>query len=381
MVDDHFGVAVADPYRWLEQQASSDKGVADWMAAQNRVTDAYLATLPGREVFRERLTALYSADFVSAPFKRGGLYFYIRQAGLVIQPSLMVRDGVDGPERVLIDPNTWSDDGATALAEWSPSQDGARVAYAVQDGGTDWRTINVLEVATGEVLEDRVERARFTSIEWAKDGTGFFYGRYADPEAGASAQAGVVGHSVYFHALGTPQTEDRLLYASPDQPSLLQVFDITEDGRYAVISSHGDFAANNLVLVDLTQDDWEPRTIIADFDNQWGVIGNVGTRFYLMTSQNAELRKLVTLDIADPDAVFVDLVAEGDDVLNNAWLVGNRLKHAAPHATLVIVPNANHVLKPVTSKDREANAATYTAADLPLAPGVVDAIIGFVKSD
>ncbi|MDZ4310722.1 MAG: prolyl oligopeptidase family serine peptidase [Cypionkella sp.] len=325
VVDQLFGVAVADPYRWLETEASNDAGVADWVAAQNKVTNTYLATLPGREVFRERLNALYSSDFASAPFKRGDLYFYIHQAGLVNQPSLMVRDDVDGPDRVLIDPNTWSDDGATALAEWSPSQDGSLMAYAVQDGGTDWRTINVLDVATGEVLQDKVERARFTTIEWAKDGTGFFYGRYADPEAGASAQVGVVGHSVYFHALGTPQTEDRLLYATPDKPSLLQVFDVTEDGRYAVITSHGDYAANNLMLVDLTDDDWQPWTIVADFDNQWGVIGNVGTRFYVMTSKDAERRKLVALDISDPDAVFVDLLAEGDDVLNNAWLVGNRL--------------------------------------------------------
>lgn len=325
VVDQLFGEVVADPYRWLETEAANDAGVADWVAAQNKVTNTYLATLPGLEVFRERLNALYSSDFASAPFKRGELYFYIRQTGLVNQPSLMVRDGVDGPERVLIDPNTWSDDGATALAEWSPSQDGSLMAYAVQDGGTDWRTINVLDVATGEVLQDKVERARFTTIEWAKDGTGFFYGRYADPEAGASAQVAVGGHSVYFHALGTPQTEDRLLYATPDKPSLLQVFDVTEDGRYAVITSHGDYAANNLMLVDLTDDDWQPRTIIADFDNQWGVIGNVGTRFYVMTSKDAERRKLVTLDISDPDAVFVDLLAEGDDVLNNAWLVGNRL--------------------------------------------------------
>ncbi len=325
VVDEIFGVPVADPYRWLEQEAARDTAVADWVTAQNVVTDDYLAGLPGREVFRERLRALYSADFASAPIQRGGRYFSIRQAGLVNQPSLMVRDGVDGPDRVLIDPNTWSDDGATALAEWSPSQDGTRLAYAVQDGGTDWRTIKVLDVATGDVLPDQVQRARFTTIEWAKDGSGFFYGRYGDPTAGASAQVAVVGHSVYFHALGTPQTEDRLLYATPDKPSLLQVFDITEDGRYAVITSHGDYAANNLILVDLTADDWTPRTIIADFDNQWGVIGNVGTRFYVMTSKDAELRKLVTLDIADPDAGFVDVVAEGDEVLNNAWLVGNRL--------------------------------------------------------
>jgi len=325
VVDSYFGTDVADPYRWLETEAANDLSVAEWVAAQNKVTEDYLATLPGREVFRERLTALYASEFVSAPYKRDDLYFYIRQSGAQNQALLVVRDGADGAERVLIDPNLWSDDGATALAEWSPSADGSLMAYAVQEGGTDWRTFNVLDVATGEVLSDKVERARFTSIEWATDGSGFFYNRFAGPAAGASAQAGVAGHSVWFHALGTAQSEDRLLYAAPDQPNQLQVFDITDDGRYAAITSIGDYAATNLILVDLTQDDWRPNPIVPDFDNQWSVIGNVGTLFYIMTSKDAENKKIVTLDIADPDAIFTDLVAEGDDLINNAWLRGGRL--------------------------------------------------------
>ncbi len=325
VVDTRFGVNVADPYRWLESDVRNDAAVANWVAAENVITEGYLATLPGREVFRERLTALYDSDLVSAPFKFGELYFYIRMFGIENQPSLMVRDGACGAERVLIDPNAWSDDGATALAEWSASESGSHVAYGVQEGGTDWRTIHVLDVATGEVLEDRVEWARFTTIEWAKDGSGFFYARYPAPVDGAASQAGVSGHSVYFHALGTAQSEDRLLYATPDRPNLLQVFDVTEDGRYAVVTSHGDYAANDLILVDLTQEEWRPRPIVADVDDQWGVIGNVGTRLYIMTSQDAERRKIVTLDIADPEAGFIDLIPEQEGVLNNAWLLGGRL--------------------------------------------------------
>ncbi len=325
LVDKFFGVDVPDPYRWLEADVRTDASVADWVKAQNKVTKDYLASLPGRAVFRERLTALYSSVFVSPPYKRGDLYFFLRQSGAQNQALLVVRKGEGGAERVLIDPNLWSDDGATALAEWSPSADGSSVAYAVQEGGTDWRTFHVLDVATGEVLDDKVEWARFTSIEWARDGSGFFYSRFPDPAAGAAAQAGVAGHSIYFHSLGTAQSEDRLLYAAPDQPNQLQWFDITDDGRYAAITSLGDYAATNLILVDLTQDNWQPQVIIPDFNNQWSVIGNVGTLFYIMTSKDADRKKIVTLDIADADAAFIDLVAEGDHLINNAWLRGDRL--------------------------------------------------------
>jgi prolyl oligopeptidase len=215
-VDILHGQRIDDPYRWLEADARSDGEVAAWIAAQNGVTEAHLASLPGREVFRARLEALQDHEKFTIPRKRGGRYFYTRNPGLANQATLLVRDGVDGPDRVLIDPNTWSEHGAVALAEWEPSKDGALLAYAVQEDGADWRTIRVIEVATGHILDDALAWARFTTIAWAPDGAGFFYTRYPASTVGDAALA---NHAVYFHALGTPQSSDRLLYATPERPS------------------------------------------------------------------------------------------------------------------------------------------------------------------
>lgn len=324
VVEKHFGQEITDPYRWLENDVRTDKAVADWVEAQNDVTNAYLSTLPGRAVFKQRLTALYDHEQLTAPRKGGERYFYTRNSGLENQASLYVRYGVDGEESVLIDPNNWSEDGATALAEWSPSEDGSYLAYAVQDGGTDWRTINILDVNTGKVLDDEVKWARFTEISWAKDGSGFFYSRYPEPQPGAS-QAGVANHAIYFHALGTSQSQDRLLYATPDQPNVLHLVDITEDGRYAAIYSMPGANTNALAVVDLTSPDWKPRKLVDNFDDEWSLFGNEGTKFFIMTSKEAERRKIVTLDIADTDPVPADLIGEQEDVLNNAWFIGGRL--------------------------------------------------------
>lgn len=325
IVEKHFGRMVADPYRWLENDVRSDLDVAAWVAAQNRISNDYLSALPGREVFRQRLTALFDHEQFTAPHKRGERYFYTRNPGLENQAALYVREGAEGRERVLIDPNSWSEDGATALAEWSASEDGAHVAYGVQDGGTDWRTINILEVDSGKLLDDAVKRARFTQISWAKDGAGFFYSRFPDPEQGTSPQAGVTNHAIYYHALGTDQSQDRLLYATPDQPNLLNLADLTDDGRYALIYSMPGTGANALAVVDLAHDDWKPRTLIDTIDAEWSVLGNVGTRLYVMTSKGAERKKIVTLELTDAAPVFRELVAEQEAVLTNAWMLGERL--------------------------------------------------------
>jgi prolyl oligopeptidase len=264
-------------------------------------------------------------DRVDAPRKRGNQYFYLRHSGLQPQPALWVRDGVDGDERVLIDPNAWSEDGATALAEWAASEDGALVAYAVQDGGTDWRTIRVLDVASGDVLADEVAWARFTNLAWARDGSGFFYARFPEPEPGASAQAVIANHAVWFHALGTPQAEDRLLYATPGQPVLTHAFEVTDDGRYAVVMSTPVSATNTLAVVDLESSDWRPRMLVENLDDEWSVVGNTGTAFYVITSKDAERRKVVTVNLAGADPVFEDLVGEQADVLTGGALVGGRL--------------------------------------------------------
>ncbi|MEP9380552.1 prolyl oligopeptidase family serine peptidase [Aquabacter sp. CN5-332] len=323
IVEEHFGHAVSDPYRWLETDIRSDKDVAAWVETQNEITASYLAALPGRDVFRDRIAALFNHDQVTPPHKRGDRYFYTRNSGLKNQAILYARKGVNGVERVLIDPNGWSEDGTTALAEWSASEDGSKLAYAIQDGGTDWRTIRVLDVATGRIFDDEVKWGRFTQIQWTKDGSGFFYSRYPANDTGS--QLSVTNHAIYFHALATDQSQDQLLYATPDQPHLINITDVTDDGRYAIIYSLPGLAGNALSVVDLTSDDWKPRTLIDDFETEWRVLGNVGRVFYIMTSKDAERRKIVTLDLVEAAPTFKEWMAEQEDILSNAWLVGERL--------------------------------------------------------
>ena len=172
VVEIHFAHTIFDPSRWLDNDVHSDKQVAAWVESQNKATNAYLASLRGRAVFKERLKQLFNCERLAIPIKKTGRYFYFRNSGADNQRTLYVRDGVDDPGRMLIDPNSWAKDGVTALAEWSASDDGASVAYAVQDGGMDWRTIKVLDVNTGKVLGDELKWARFTSFVWATDGAG-----------------------------------------------------------------------------------------------------------------------------------------------------------------------------------------------------------------
>lgn len=326
VVEKPFGQAIADPYRWLENDVRNDKQVAAWVESQNKVTNSYLNTLPGRDIFKNRLKQLYNFEQFSIPVKKAGRYFYFHNSGLQNQSVLHVRDSVDGAGRVLIDPNRWSKDGATALAEWSASDDGKRVVYAVQDGGSDWRTLRVLDVNTGKVLDDEVKWVRFSfTLAWAKDGSGFFYARYPEPKQGSESQASVANHAVYFHAVGTPQAQDRLVYATPDQPTLVHSFDITADGRYLTIVSTPISATNTLTVVDLQSADWKPRKLVDNLDDEWSVVGNVGTKFFLRTTQDAPRSKVVTMDIAAANPAIADVLPEQDSVMGNASLVSGRL--------------------------------------------------------
>jgi prolyl oligopeptidase len=325
VVDDHFGQKTADPYRWLENDVRTDKEVEAWVAVQSKISNAYLATLPGRDIFKARLKQLNTYERFSIPLKKGNRYFYNRTTGEENQRILYVRDSVDGTGSVLIDPNTWAKDGATALAEWSASDDGTHLAYAVQDGGTDWRTIHVLDVNTGKVHADEIKWARFTTIAWTKDGSGFFYNRFPEPKQGAAPQAGVGNHAIYFHTLGAPQAQDRLVYATPDKPVMLHSFRLTSDGRYlGIISSPGSLVTD-LTVIDLKSADWKPRKLVDNFDAQWSVIDSVGTKLFLLTTKDAPRLKLVAMDIAAANPVIADVVPQQDAVLSGAWLVGGRL--------------------------------------------------------
>ncbi|UHD46009.1 prolyl oligopeptidase family serine peptidase [Aureimonas altamirensis] len=322
--DVRFGATIADPYRWLENDIRRDTDVALWVDAQNALSASYLADLPGRAIFRARLTALYDHERLSTPEKRGSRYFFTRNSGLEAQSILYLREVDDGIDRVVIDPNAWSEGGTSALAEWAPSQDGTHLAYAVQEDGADWRTIRVLDVDSGAILEDEIRWARFTSMAWAKDG--FFYARNSAPTADTGFEAVVRDHAVYFHRLGTPQAQDRLVHAPQHELPLIHTIETTPDGRYLLIYTTALQGGAALSVVDLSSSEWTVRSLIDGFDTLWTLAGNQSTTLYLVTEDGAERGRLVTVDMNDPDPEFIELIPEHKDrVLRFASLVGNRL--------------------------------------------------------
>ncbi len=327
VVEPQFGESVADPYRWLENDVRNDNEVAAWVAAQNAITDNYLETLPLTADFKARMTQLYDYERFGLPRKRGTHYFYSKNDGLQNQSVLYVRDGLGSEGRALIDPNGWSKDGATALAEWTPSEDGKLLAYAVQDGGTDWRTVKVLDTATGKPLDDELKWLKFGGgVDWAKDGSGFYYSRFPAPPPGETYQQSSLNQRVYFHKLGTPQESDRLVYATPDHPDYGHYASITEDGKWLVVTtSVGTDDRYEVTLVDLRRQGAKPRTLVKGFVNNYSFVGNEGTTFYFVTNDGAPKLKLVSMDVAKPAPKPVTVIAEDAATLDGVSLVGGKL--------------------------------------------------------
>lgn len=322
-----FGIDVADPYRWLENDVRGDSDVADWVTAQNAVTDAYLDTLPGRDWFRTRIKQLFDYERYGIPEKKGGRYFYVHNSGLQNQAVLFVRDRLDGAGRILIDPNTWSQDGATALSEWIPSENGDHLLYAVQDGGSDWRTAKVLDVATGHDTGDVIEGMKFAlSAVWSRDGSGFFYSRYPSVAEDEKFQALNQNHRIYFHRLGTPQSADRLVYETPGAPTHNHYPQVTHDGHWLVITtSEGTDDRYQITLADLNNPGWPTRTIVHGLNHHWSLAGNVGTRFYWTTNSHAPRMRIVTMDLDSKLPEIRQLVAEDEATLEGAAIIGGVL--------------------------------------------------------
>ncbi|MBA3577144.1 MAG: S9 family peptidase [Sphingomonas sp.] len=326
LVETLFGATIADPYRWLETDVRNEPQVRSWVEAQNRVTDAFLATLPTRDDFKKRITELYDYERFGIPEKNAGRYFYTRNNGLQNQSALYVRESLKGEPRMLIDPNTWSDDGATALGEWVASEQGDKLAYGIQEGGTDWRTVRVLDVASAKPLADEVKWVKFSNLAWAKDGSGFYYSRFPEPKSGAAFQSLNEDHRVYFHKVGTPQSADRLVFATPRQPKLNNFAQVSDDGRWLIVSSSsGTDDRYEVSLVDLRRPGARPRVLIRGFDNNWSYIGNRGSTFYFITDRDAPRQKIVTLDISRPKPVPATTVAEDKATLQSGDLVGGKL--------------------------------------------------------
>lgn len=321
-----FGNVVADPYRWLEEDVRNDDEVAAWVKEQSELTAAYLAKLPGREAYEARIKELYDYERFGIPVEKGGTYFYTRNDGLQNQSVLYARDGLDGEARVLIDPNEWAKDGATALAGWVPTEDGTKLLYGIQDGGSDWRTARVLDVATGEVLDDKVEWIKFSGLEWAKDGSGFYYSRFPVTAEGETFQALNTNQKVYFHRLGTPQSDDVVVFETADRPELNNVGQVSDDGRYLITtSSSGTDDRYEIALIDLESEDREPRVIIPGFESNFSYIGNEGSQFFFVTNEGAPLQKVVAIDINSDDLAREIIIPERPSKLDSVSMVGGKL--------------------------------------------------------
>ncbi|HMT45418.1 MAG TPA: S9 family peptidase, partial [Chakrabartia sp.] len=294
-----FGQVVADPYRWLEQDVRQSPEVQAWVDAQNGVTQSVLKTLPARETFATRIKAIMNFERMGVPRKGGKRYFYTRNNGLQNQSALYVREGVNGEERLLLDPNGWAKDGATALAEWLPSPDGRHLLYAIQDGGTDWRTLRVIDVASGQLLADEVKWVKFSELAWKKDGSGFFYSRFAAPSEGEKYQATNLNQSVWYHAIGTAQAADQQIYATPKFPKRGHSAQVTDDGRYLLITtSEGTDDRYELHVAQLDGARiGTPRPIVSGLTNDWHLAGSVGSLFTFRTDLGAPRGRLVTMDV------------------------------------------------------------------------------------
>ncbi len=366
-VDEQFGVVVSDPYRWLEHDVRVDPAVKDWVDLQNAVTSAYLATLPGRDIFAQRLKTLLDHERFGVPTKKGRRYFYAYNSGLQNQAVLKVRDSLDDPVgRVLIDPNLWSQDGSIALAEWLPSEDGGKVLYAVQDGGSDWRTVRIIDVGTGKTLSDTVTWVKFSQLAWAKDGSGFYYSRFAAPDAGAEFQAPNENQQIYFHRTGTDQQLDRLIYATPDQPTHGHSAQVTDEGDWLVITTtEGTDSRYEITLLDLRRADAQPQTLFKGLEHQWSLAGNVGARFFWVTNKDAPRLRVVSTDIASAAPAIVEVVAEDRAVLDGAVIIGGKLL-------------ASYMVD-VKREVRRYTLDGILEAQVPL-PGIGDAI-GFTGND
>ncbi len=325
--DVYHGTSVADPYRWLEEDVRQSKEVAAWVESQNRVTQAYLEAIPERTTIQKRLTELWNFAKYSEPARVGGRYFFRKNDGLQNQAVLYWSDSLDGTPQVLIDPNQWAADGTVALAAAVPSEDGQRLAYAVSEAGSDWQTIKVMEVASGTQLSDELKWVRWGGVRWNHTGDGFYYGRYPEPEAGQQFQSLALHHKIYFHRLGTSQSEDQLIYERPDHPEWTFGITLTDDDQFLVIEIGKSTDDQNQVFyrpVKGPADQW--TELIGDFDNQFTFLGNHGRSFYFLTDLKAPSKRIVAMDLDKPgrDALR-EVVPAAEETLEGAQIVNQQL--------------------------------------------------------
>ena len=323
-VDIYPGVAVPDPYRWLEDPQSAAS--RQWIEAQNQVTSAYLETLAGRSAISDRLTQLWNFERYSTPFKQGGRYFYFKNDGLQNQSVLYTLPSLEAEPRMLLDPNTLSEDGTVSLSGMAVSENGAYLAYGLSSAGSDWVEWYVRDIATGVDTDDRLQWVKFSGASWSHDHQGFFYSRYDEPDETTKLEAVNYYQKLYYHRLGNPQGDDVLVYDRPDQKEWGFGGGVTEDGQYLIISVWKGTDPNNLVFYkDLRAPDSPVVELITEFEASYSFVDNEGSLFWFRTDLEAPKGRLIAIDIAQPErGAWQEIIPESDDTLEGVGLLNHQ---------------------------------------------------------
>jgi prolyl oligopeptidase len=323
-VDNYHGTLVPDPYRWLEDPNS--EATQAWIEAQNQVTFSYLQQLPIRDTLKQRITQLWNYEKYGTPFKKHDRYFYFKNDGLQNQSVLYTLPSLEAEPRLLLDPNTLSDDGTIALTGLSISKDAKRMAYALSASGSDWKDWKVRNVETGEDLPDLLKWSKFSGASWTPDGQGFFYSRYDEPSETTQFEDINLFPKIYFHRLGTPQAEDVLIYERPDHKDWLLNGFVTEDGHYLIIDVRRGSASENLLFYkDLTDPNSNVVELLNTFEASYDFIDNDGTVFWVQTDLEAPRGRVVAIDLTTPDrSNWRELIPEAAETLEGVGVLNNQ---------------------------------------------------------
>lgn len=322
VVDSYFGTSVPDPYRWLEDDRSAE--TANWVKEENKVTFGYLDAIPFRQEIKSRLEKMWNYEKYTSPQKEGAYIYFSRNNGLQNQ-FVIYRQKGDGEPEVFLDPNKFSADGTTSLGEMEFSKDGSRVAYSISEGGSDWRKVIALNAESREILGDTLKDVKFSGLSWQKN-DGFYYSSYDKPE-GSELSAKTDHHKLYFHKIGTKQSEDKVVFGA-DIVRRYVNGSVTEDGRYLIVSAANSTTGNELYIKDLTKPESKFSVIVDNFNNDHYVLDNAGSKLFIATNLNAPNRKVVTVDADKPKPEnWIDFIPETENVLEPSAGAGYIFTH------------------------------------------------------
>jgi prolyl oligopeptidase len=321
-VDNYFGEAVPDPYRWLEDDNSAE--TTQWVTEQNKVTDTWMEKVPYRNDLKERLTGLWNYERYGVPFHKGNFYYFFKNDGIQNQSVLYIQDSLDGEARVFLDPNKLAEDGTTSLSEYKVSHNGKYFAYAISKAGSDWNEIYVMETATGKQLTDQLEWVKFSTIAWRGDG--FYYSRYDKPSGGSELSVKNEFQKVYYHKVGNPQSADELIYENPNYPLRNYGALTTLDEQFVILVENESTSGNALYVKDLKTPARGFVKLVDGFRYDYTVVHNNSHKFMLLTNSGAERYQLVEVDATNPaPANWKTIIPETENVLSSVEVAGGKL--------------------------------------------------------